>query len=146
MTRRTDLHVAVSAERRTIRERLRSAILGPRCPYCGQRDRRPETHLSDARCATPSDWPEAGGYAPQGYYDPIEVAPGEIIDHDDPRPAAVRVTATDITGQRRSATVELVAPLTWPALRPDRRPAKLARCRCRPSHIDPATCPSYGGA
>lgn len=28
------------------------------------------------------------GYAPAGYYDPIEVAPGEVIDHDDPRPWA----------------------------------------------------------
>lgn len=31
--------------------------------------------------------PDLTGYAPQGYYDPEEIAPGEIVDHDDPRPA-----------------------------------------------------------
>jgi hypothetical protein len=30
------------------------------------------------------------GYAPQGYYDPIELADGQIVDHDDPRPHPAR--------------------------------------------------------
>ena len=29
---------------------------------------------------------EPSGYAPQGYYDPIETPTG-VLDHDDPRPA-----------------------------------------------------------
>jgi hypothetical protein len=41
---------------------------------------------------------DPSGYAPQGYYDPIELPDGSIIDHDDPREYREATTvATDET-------------------------------------------------
>jgi hypothetical protein len=34
-------------------------------------------------------------------------------------------------------------PTEIPQPRPDTWPARLARCHCRPSHIDPRECPAY---
>jgi hypothetical protein len=43
----TSARVAILAPRRSILDRM----LGDRCPYCGQRDRRATSHISAGRCS-----------------------------------------------------------------------------------------------